>query len=68
MSRQTAGVAELIGLRGRATSALAPEGKVFVRGEYWNATSDEPLASGDPIEVTRVDGLRLHVRRASPDR
>jgi membrane-bound serine protease (ClpP class) len=68
MSRQTAGVGELIGLRGRAASALAPDGKVFVRGEYWNATADEPLASGDVVEVTGVEGLRLHVRRASPDR
>ena len=66
MSRQTAGVSELIGLRGKVTTALEPDGKVFVRGEYWNASADESIASGEAVEVTAVEGLRLRVRRASP--
>lgn len=66
LSRQTAGVGELIGMRGRATTALAPEGKVFVRGEYWSASADEEIASGEAVEVTAVEGLRLRVQRASP--
>jgi membrane-bound serine protease (ClpP class) len=66
MSRQTAGVGELIGLEGRAASALSPQGKVFVRGEYWNASADEAIASGEAVEVTAVEGLRLRVRRAGP--
>lgn len=66
MSRQTAGVGELIGMRGQATTALTPEGKVFIRGEYWSASADEQIASGEAIEVTAVEGLRLRVRRASP--
>jgi membrane-bound serine protease (ClpP class) len=67
LSRQTAGVSEMIGMRGRATSALSPDGKVFLRGEYWSASADEQIASGEAIEVTAVDGLRLRVRRAGPD-
>jgi membrane-bound serine protease (ClpP class) len=67
LSRQTAGIGELIGLQGRAASALSPEGKVFVRGEYWNASADQLIASGDAVEVTAVEGLRLRVRRASPE-
>lgn len=66
MSRQTAGIGELIGLEGRAASALSPQGKVFVRGEYWNASADEAIASGEAVEVTAVEGLRLRVRRAGP--
>jgi membrane-bound serine protease (ClpP class) len=66
-SRQTAGVGELLGLRGRAASALAPEGKVFVRGEYWNATADEAIGNGEAVEVTAVEGLHLRVRRPRPD-
>lgn len=62
--RQTAGVDELIGMQGRAVEALAPEGRVFVRGEYWNVRADEPVAAGDPVEVLAVDGMRLRVRRA----
>jgi len=68
LSKQTAGVSELIGLRGRVAIRLAPEGKVFVRGEYWNASADEEIASGEPVEVTAVEGLHLRVRRADPRR
>ena len=62
--KQTVGVADLIGLVGRADSALLPEGSVFVRGEYWTARSDEPVAAGERVEVLAVEGMRLRVRRA----
>ena len=62
---QTAGTSELVGLLGRTEGPLAPEGRVFVRGEYWSARSDEPLSAGDRIEVVAVEGMRLRVRRAS---
>ncbi len=63
-ARQSAGVDEMIGLIGRATSALEPDGKVFVRGEYWNASADTKIGAGDSVEVVAVEGLRLRVRRA----
>jgi len=62
--RQTAGVDELIGMVGRADGALAPEGRVFVRGEYWNARADAPVAAGERVEVLAVEGMRLRVRPA----
>ena len=65
MTEQTAGVSELIGLVGKASTALSPEGKVFVRGEYWNATADGQVPTGESVEITAVEGLRLRVRRAS---
>jgi len=43
-------------------------GKMLVHGEYWNAVADEPIEVGEPAEITRVDGLRLTVRRAAPHR
>ncbi len=52
---------------GRATSDLAPDGKVFVRGEYWDASADDAVASGQPVEVTAVEGLRLRVRRSESE-
>jgi len=61
---QTAGVSELIGLVGKTTTVLDPEGKVFVRGEYWDAQSNEEIAAGQAVEVTEVKGMRLRVRRA----
>jgi membrane-bound serine protease (ClpP class) len=63
---QVAGVHELVGMVGRARSALDPEGVVFVRGEFWNARALEPITDGERVEVTAVQGLELRVRRA-PD-
>jgi membrane-bound serine protease (ClpP class) len=61
---QTAGVDELLGLIGETRTALTPEGKVFIRGEYWSATADQEIASGESVEVTAVEGMSLRVRRA----
>jgi membrane-bound serine protease (ClpP class) len=66
--RQTAGISEMIGMVGRVESALQPEGSVFVRGEHWKARADEPILAGDRVEIIAVDGLRLRVRRAPPER
>ncbi len=65
---QTAGVAELIGLVGRAATPLAPEGRVFVRGEYWSARAGEEVPEGVEVEVLAVEGMRLRVRRAASER
>jgi len=64
---QTAGVSDLLGQVGKCATPLSPEGKVFVRGEYWNARAEEDLAVGVRVEVTAVEGLRLRVRRAPGD-
>jgi membrane-bound serine protease (ClpP class) len=56
-------VSELIGLVGKAQTALAPEGRVFVRGEYWTASADEEIAAGEAVEIAAVEGMRLRVRR-----
>ena len=67
MSRQTAGIDEMIGLVGRVEVVIDPAarrlGKVFVRGEYWNAEADEAIPAGESVAVERVDGLTLRVRR-----
>ena len=66
--RQTAGISEMIGMVGRVESALQPEGSIFVRGEHWKARADEVIVAGDRVEVIAVEGLRLRVRRAPPER
>ena len=64
---QVAGIEGLLGAEGVAESAIPDDrdavGRVRVGGEYWNATADEALAPGTPIEVFAVEGLRLRVRR-----
>jgi len=61
--RPTTGREGLIGEEGRAESRIAPEGKVFVRGEYWDAWSDEPITVGTKVVVEAVEGMRIKVRR-----
>jgi membrane-bound serine protease (ClpP class) len=64
-SRVGTGVEDLVARTGTVTRALTPEGKVFVRGEIWSARSEnEPIEEGVPVEVVRVEGLRLIVERA----
>lgn len=60
--RPVTGREEMVGLVGIVKSALTPHGQVAVHGELWEATSDHPLQPGDEVEITRVDGLRLHVK------
>jgi membrane-bound serine protease (ClpP class) len=66
LADSVSGVDEMIGSLGTAATAFAPEGKVFVRGEYWTADADGEVSEGDAVEVTAVEGMRLRVRRARP--
>jgi membrane-bound serine protease (ClpP class) len=51
---------------GKTAPALAridaASGKVFVEGEYWNATSEVPIEPGQPVVITAVEGLTLRVK------
>jgi membrane-bound serine protease (ClpP class) len=55
----------MIGESGTALTALAPEGKVFVHGEYWDATATRALAAGTAVRVTAIDRLKLTVEPVS---
>jgi membrane-bound serine protease (ClpP class) len=50
---------------GIALTALSPSGQVLVRGEYWNAVSATPVASGVSVRVIDVEGLTLKVEPTS---
>ncbi len=62
--KPTTGVQGLLGERGTALTDLGPTGQVFIHGEYWNATANEPIARGAAVVVDRVDGLSLRVKKA----
>jgi membrane-bound serine protease (ClpP class) len=62
---QVAGVEEMVGMIGVASSRLDPSGTVLIHGEYWRADSDEPIEADERVEALAVDGLRLRVRRAA---
>ncbi len=60
--RPTTGREGFIGEVGRAETALAPTGTVFVHGEYWSAEATHLVAKGAPVRVVSVGpGLRLVV-------
>jgi membrane-bound serine protease (ClpP class) len=56
----------MIGEVGEVRQRLAPAGKVFVHGEYWNAVADEPLDVGERVQVVAVEGLKIVVRALRP--
>jgi len=62
--RPASGKEAMVGAIGLVRQTLAPRGIVLVRGEYWTAVSEAPVAEGEPVEVTAVDGLVLRVRHA----
>ncbi len=63
--RVVSGAEGLVGEQGVAVTPLAPEGRVFIHGENWQAVSDESIAPQEPVEVLAVRGLKLRVRRVT---
>jgi membrane-bound serine protease (ClpP class) len=55
------GVEGMIGEVGAAITSLAPEGKVFVHGEYWDAVSSTPAPAGARVRVVAIERLKLTV-------
>jgi membrane-bound serine protease (ClpP class) len=60
-SKVTTGTSGMIGLMGRAQTAIAPQGTIFVRGELWRARSQMSIAPGENVRVKGMDGLTLDV-------
>lgn len=60
-NKSVMGMESLVDQTGQARTALAPGGKVFVHGEYWDAISSAPVAEGGEVRVVGVDGLKLRV-------
>jgi membrane-bound serine protease (ClpP class) len=52
----------MVGQVGSAVTELAPDGKVFVHGEYWDAVAPRTVPSGAAVRVVSVDNkLKLTV-------
>jgi membrane-bound serine protease (ClpP class) len=61
------GQESLMGKTGLVRSEINPRGSVQLGGELWSAElvdGDAPIARGERVEVIRVEGNRLRVRRA----
>jgi membrane-bound serine protease (ClpP class) len=62
-SKPVSGADGMRGEIGIVKELIAPEGLVFVHGEYWRAFSEEPIEPGESVEVTGINGLLLNVRK-----
>jgi len=57
------GIKGIIGETGYAVDDFTDgSGKVFVHGEYWHASSLDPIKKGDEVIVTDVSGMTLSVK------
>ncbi len=63
--RPVSGTAGMLGEVGYALTPIESGrvGRVRAHGEIWNATADERVEAGEPLRITSVNGLMLHVRR-----
>jgi membrane-bound serine protease (ClpP class) len=64
ISKPKTGLKGLVGEIGIVKKALAPEGKVFVHGELWNARSDKTVDEDTKVRVVNVVNLMLEVEPA----
>jgi membrane-bound serine protease (ClpP class) len=50
-----------IGEIAEARTEIAPEGKVFFNGSYWDAVSEKPIPAGARVRIVAMDRLQLRV-------
>ncbi len=62
--RPTTGKEGLIGERGFAKTDLRPEGLVEIRGELWNAESEQEIKAGDEVKVVGLKGMKVKVTKS----
>jgi membrane-bound serine protease (ClpP class) len=61
LSKPRTGAQGLIGEIGVVRESLMPDGKVFVHGELWKATSKDPIQTGTRVRVVKIVNLVLEV-------
>jgi membrane-bound serine protease (ClpP class) len=63
--RTLTGKEGMVGEIGTARTDLAPEGKVFVHGELWEAEAVGPVSAGEKVRIVEVLGtLKIRVKKA----
>ena len=62
--KPTTGKEGLLGSTGIVKSKIDPQGKVFIHGEYWDATSNEMIPEDTQVEVIEVKDIGIKVKKA----
>lgn len=55
------GAEAMIGAEADVVSDIENEGEVFLKGEYWKASSNEPVKKGAKVKVIDIKGMMLIV-------
>ena len=63
LTKPTTGMEGLVGEIGIASTTIAPEGKISIHGEFWNAVSDQNIERGEKVQVIGVTNLKLKVKK-----
>jgi membrane-bound ClpP family serine protease len=62
--RVAAGREELVGRTAEVEVTLEPKGVVLVEGELWAAEAEKGrVEKGEEVIITRVEGLKLYVKK-----
>ncbi len=61
MRKHFSGTEAMIGAEAEVVKDIDNEGEVFLMGEYWKATSDQPIKKGAKARVVKLEGLKLLV-------
>jgi membrane-bound serine protease (ClpP class) len=61
--RPLTGPSAMVGQKGVADTPLEPGGWVRIQGERWRGVADAPVAAGQTVTVTAIEGLTLKVRK-----
>ncbi len=67
ISKPTTGSTGLVGEIGIVKKTLAPEGKVFVHGELWNARAKDTIDKDVKVRILQVVNLVLEVEAVNQD-
>jgi membrane-bound serine protease (ClpP class) len=59
--KQYLGEESLVGEEGEAVTDFQADGRVFIKGEYWQASSDQKVVKGQKVRVLRVKGMKLNI-------
>ncbi|MGC8928525.1 MAG: NfeD family protein [Myxococcota bacterium] len=67
VKRSVVGAEGLVGKVADVTEKITSQngGKVFVGGEYWFADADEEIEANSKVEIIKVEGLRLKVKKVN---
>ncbi|NGP90211.1 NfeD family protein [Fodinibius halophilus] len=62
-STNQTGKESMIGRRAQVIEQINDHsGRVFIKGEYWNAVSDQVIEEGEECEIVSIEGLTMKVK------